>query len=261
MSDRRWAHVRRLILCFFSFFLSFSFFSKCSNAFRQTSTLYSVWLTFVFLGERYRSRPRLRDEPAFYFTFVSLTRGLLSVPPSSSGMTPRGIFIAMTTLFVSCGTKDLLGSRVGDRWAVSFSWRTRLDPVRSDPYGGYRSNRVYGPGFPFSQARGRRVRSLIVELATNTTRVLQAFFDGIFRDSYCRFWCRRFWSSLHDVVRLSVIQCVVISGRRARPGLPVFPARLSGRMIGSSKCSAARLFAVAPSSSNVISHLAVGDRG
>lgn len=42
----------------------------------------------------------------------------------------------------------------------------------------------FGSDFPFSQAR---VRSLIVELATNTTRVLQAFFDGIFRDSYCRF--------------------------------------------------------------------------
>lgn len=41
-------------------------------------------------------------------------------------------------------------------------------------------------------------------------------------------------------MRLSVIRCVAISGRRARPGLPVFPARLSGRMIGSSKCSAAR---------------------
>lgn len=162
---------------FFIFFLSFSFFSKCSNAYRQTSTLYSIWLTFVFLGERYRSRPRLRDEPAFYFTFVSLTRGLLSVPPSSSGMTPRGIFIAMTTLFASCGTKDLLGSRVGDRWAVPFSWRTRLDPVRSDPYWGYRSDRTYGSVLIFLFRK--RADNAYVRLSSNWQRTR--------RESYRRF--------------------------------------------------------------------------
>lgn len=129
-------------LLFFIFFCLFLFFQSVQTRFvrRAPCIAYDWHLSF---WERDIDLVRASFGTSLRFILLSsVSREDYYFPPSSSRMTPRGIFIAMTTLFASCGTKDLLGSRVGDRWAVPFSRRTRLDPVRSDPYWGYRSDRV-----------------------------------------------------------------------------------------------------------------------
>lgn len=116
MSDRRWAHVRCYFL-FFCIFFFFFFFSKFSDAFRQTSTLYSVWLTFVFLGERYRTSSASSGRACILSYFHQSRGDYLSVPSSSLS---RRIFIATTKSFAAYEYRRFASlSYYGDRRSCS----------------------------------------------------------------------------------------------------------------------------------------------
>lgn len=175
MSDRRWAHVRRLILCFFFvIFLSFSFFSKFSDAFRQTSTLYSIWLTFVFLGERYWTSSASSGR-ACVLSYFRQSRG--DYYPSRRrrrGWRAREVFVATTISFAECGTKSSSASRTTMIIRL-FCPDTTIRPRRES------SSRINLAGCTSSAnlplPNGIFSALCVVGLvATNTTRRLGAFY-------------------------------------------------------------------------------------
>lgn len=108
MSDRRWAHVRRLILSlFFSFFFVFFVVFFFFKVFRRAPCIAYDW-HLSFWERDIGPRPCFRDEPVFYPTFVSRAR--IIIRPVVVVVVVEGdarrIFVATTISFAACGTKD-----------------------------------------------------------------------------------------------------------------------------------------------------------
>jgi len=175
------------IFLFFLYFFFVFFFSKFSDAFRQTSTLYSVWLTFVFLGERYRTSSASLGRACILSYFHQSRGDYLSVPSSSS----RGIFIATTKSFAAYEYRRFASLSYYDNRRSCSVLPTDMadDPALSRVLVEDQSVRMYELGkFSSVMTSFPRFASHIGGLATNTTRLLGTFYRrDISWFSYCRF--------------------------------------------------------------------------
>lgn len=224
-----------LSLSFFFVFFVFFFFSKFLDAFHQTSTLYSICMIDICLfGREISDLVRVFGTSLRLILHSSVARGLFIRPVVIvvEG-NARRIFVATTTSFAACGTKD---SSVSHTTVI-----VRLF-CPTDGHDDPTSSKILV---------GRSIRSSDVQVSANILLPWRLFravrrtgnehdetsMGEIFRDSYCQFDAGQ--SSRRDVVTRAYnyngIVAVYIRTTWSVLIFPVFPAGLSG-MIGSSKC-------------------------